>query len=607
MILICPLFTWINGQPLKVFTHDPTVFLVELNSLFQTIQNKENKAKALSTFNEFSGLWNYGNYDNNHRETIYRSADLMLQRKLRAYPDFERYISALVAFKTMDVSFENFDLWLKITCNLLENTNSIKSYHELLLFTEDFLESGILNKSKIFSWVAGKTPFRFIIADSVFLVQIERFHLSCKTRNDSSTIFRTSGYYSPVSKEWKGKGGTVTWRRANLPENEVYADLDDYAIDMKTAAFQANNVAFHYEKYFKGSMNGHLVERVSADIVNPENALYPRFESDMQSVFIEGIFQDIDYEGGFMLRGTKMIGSGFNDRPAKLIFKRLYRDKKGDYDLITARSDEFIITNEKIGSENIAVTIIHQDDSIVHTGLQLRYTHQNRQLVLYRQGPGVEQSPFFDSFHKVEFDSEALYWQMDDDVIYLGAMPGLKNQSKAYFVSDNFFSEAHFDRVMGLDRKHPLLWLDQYSKTFNTREFKIEGRRPRIMVAKMGQDGHDRGAKVVSTGYADIGFDVDIGPLFQTPAEAAKQAVENDVHILGISSLAAGHKTLVPQVINELKKAGREDIMVIVGGVIPPQDYQYLYDAGVVAVFGPGTVISEAGIKILEILIESRK
>ena len=132
----------------------------------------------------------------------------------------------------------------------------------------------------------------------------------------------------------------------------------------------------------------------------------------------------------------------------------------------------------------------------------------------------------------------------------------------------------------------------------------LEGRRPRIMVAKMGQDGHDRGAKVVATGYADIGFDVDIGPLFQTPAEAARQAVENDVHVLGVSSLAAGHKTLVPQVIAELKKLGREDIMVIVGGVIPPQDYQFLYDAGVVAVFGPGTVISEAGIKILEILIE---
>jgi methylmalonyl-CoA mutase len=130
-----------------------------------------------------------------------------------------------------------------------------------------------------------------------------------------------------------------------------------------------------------------------------------------------------------------------------------------------------------------------------------------------------------------------------------------------------------------------------------------EGRRPRIMIAKMGQDGHDRGAKVVATGYADVGFDVDIGPLFQTPAEAAKQAVENDVHILGVSSLAAGHKTLVPQVIEELKRYGREDIMVIVGGVIPAQDYQFLFDAGAVAVFGPGTKISEAAISILEILM----
>jgi methylmalonyl-CoA mutase len=133
---------------------------------------------------------------------------------------------------------------------------------------------------------------------------------------------------------------------------------------------------------------------------------------------------------------------------------------------------------------------------------------------------------------------------------------------------------------------------------------KKEGRRPRIMIAKMGQDGHDRGAKVVATGYADVGFDVDIGPLFQTPAEAAKQAVENDVHILGVSSLAAGHKTLVPQVIEELKKYGREDIMVIVGGVIPAQDYQYLFDAGAVAVFGPGTKISDAAITILEVLLE---
>ena len=141
-----------------------------------------------------------------------------------------------------------------------------------------------------------------------------------------------------------------------------------------------------------------------------------------------------------------------------------------------------------------------------------------------------------------------------------------------------------------------------------TDEFaKLEGRRPRIMVAKMGQDGHDRGAKVVATGYADLGFDVDMGPLFQTPAEAAKQAVENDVHIMGVSSLAAGHKTLVPQVIEELKKLGREDIMVVVGGVIPPQDYDFLFKAGAAAIFGPGTVISVSAIKMMELLLAARK
>jgi len=133
---------------------------------------------------------------------------------------------------------------------------------------------------------------------------------------------------------------------------------------------------------------------------------------------------------------------------------------------------------------------------------------------------------------------------------------------------------------------------------------KKEGRRPRIMIAKMGQDGHDRGAKVVATGYADCGFDVDMGPLFQTPAEAAKQAVENDVHIMGVSSLAAGHKTLVPQVIAELKALGREDIIVIAGGVIPAQDYDYLYKAGVAAIFGPGSPVAKAACTIMEILLE---
>jgi methylmalonyl-CoA mutase len=127
-----------------------------------------------------------------------------------------------------------------------------------------------------------------------------------------------------------------------------------------------------------------------------------------------------------------------------------------------------------------------------------------------------------------------------------------------------------------------------------------EGRHPRIMIAKMGQDGHDRGAKVIATAFADLGFDVDIAPLFQTPEEVARQAIENDVHVVGASSLAAGHKTLIPELIEELRKAGRQDILVVVGGVIPRQDYDFLFDAGVAGVFGPGTVIAEAALDIID-------
>jgi methylmalonyl-CoA mutase len=185
-----------------------------------------------------------------------------------------------------------------------------------------------------------------------------------------------------------------------------------------------------------------------------------------------------------------------------------------------------------------------------------------------------------------------------------------RNRASLGEISDAL--EKHFGRYQATIRSISGVYSAEamQDKDFNTAKTlankfaEFEGRRPRIMIAKMGQDGHDRGAKVIATSFADIGFDVDIGPLFQTPEEAAKQAVENDVHILGVSSLAAGHKTLVPQVIDELKKLGREDIMVIAGGVIPQQDYEYLYDKGVMGIFGPGTKISKAAIDILNILLK---
>lgn len=179
----------------------------------------------------------------------------------------------------------------------------------------------------------------------------------------------------------------------------------------------------------------------------------------------------------------------------------------------------------------------------------------------------------------------------------LGEISYAMEKAFGRFVADSKTISGVYSKEITMDKK----FLE--AKNLSDRFADKEGRRPRIMIAKLGQDGHDRGAKVIATSFADLGFDVDIGPLFQTPEEAARQAVENDVHILGISSLAAGHKTLVPQTIAHLKAIGREDILVIVGGVIPPQDYNYLFGEGVAAVFGPGTIISEAASEILKIML----
>lgn len=183
----------------------------------------------------------------------------------------------------------------------------------------------------------------------------------------------------------------------------------------------------------------------------------------------------------------------------------------------------------------------------------------------------------------------------------LGEISSAMEESFGRFVADNPTISGVYSKAITMDKKFA------QARKLSDRFADLDGRRPRIMIAKLGQDGHDRGAKVIATSFADIGFDVDIGPLFQTPEEAARQAVENDVHILGISSLAAGHKTLVPETIKYLKSIGRDDIMVIVGGVVPPNDYQFLFDQGVAAVFGPGTIISEAASEILNIMIGIRE
>lgn len=264
---------------------------------------------------------------------------------------------------------------------------------------------------------------------------------------------------------------------------------------------------------------------------------------------------------------------------------------------IDAQKDIIVGVNRYEPEEEDVIDILEVDNTKVRKGQVERL----KKLREERNNDAVEQS--LDKLSRAAKTGEG-------NLLAL-AVDAARNRASLGEISDAL--EKHFGRytatirsISGVYSSEAMSDKDFEKATAMANDFaEKDGRRPRIMIAKMGQDGHDRGAKVISTSFADIGFDVDIGPLFQTPAEAAKQAVENDVHVLGVSSLAAGHKTLVPQVIAELKKLGRDDILVIAGGVIPQQDYDFLYESGVVGVFGPGTKISKAAQDILQILIES--
>ena len=326
---------------------------------------------------------------------------------------------------------------------------------------------------------------------------------------------------------------------------------------------------------------------------------------DIIDHYVYGIVSDGDLMEGISFEAAELAGVW---NLGKLIY--IFDDNNISID---GNVDKVSITNQKNKFESIGWHVLevdgHNESEIIEAIDLSRKEKSKPSLIIAKStiGKFAPNKQNTSSVHGAPLGSDEMElflseinwegdpFEHDDDIYEYFAEKRLEDENKYEEWKNNLNTKLENDESFKKAQK----LADKFAE--------LEGRRPRIMVAKMGQDGHDRGAKVVSTSFADMGFDVDIGPLFQTPKEAAKQAVENDVHILGISSLAAGHKTLVPFVIEELKQLGRKDILVVAGGVIPSQDYDFLFQAGVSGIFGPGTVIAEAASQILEIMIKDRK
>ncbi len=459
-----------NSQVIRSFTPDSLVFIQELKSYFERISAKEKQEQAQLTLESFEQSWLAGIFDASEKQEIYQLANLMLDKKISPWPEFETFLRTLLTLKTADRSEQQYTAWLKAVRHSLESKRRTTDFNTLIEFTDSFLSNRLLYQSRIFLWQADYASFRFVM-DTVFRVSFDKLNLICKTDDDSTIIYNTSGFYFPSEYRWEGQGGKLTWERVRFDPDKVFASLDQYSLSLKSADFTIDQVNFYNKNYFAEPLLGSLREKVVSGRVDSAGAKYPEFRSERKDLFIDDLFKDIDYQGGFAQKGAAILGEGSDQKAAQLSFKRPYRDKQGRYDLLVARAGTFIIKPDRIVTDQAQVSIYHQDDSIFHTGLQFKYMDKKREVALLRTDQGLMENLYMDSFHKVDIDCEAVYWPMDSTEIRFRSIEGIQPLSKALFMSDKFFIEQQYNSLQGIDYTHPLIVVYNYIRENNTDRF----------------------------------------------------------------------------------------------------------------------------------------
>jgi hypothetical protein len=460
----------VYGQAIRSFTPDSVIFIDELTSYFQRTPLKEKQEEALLTLDAFHQLWMAEAFATEDKKEIYDLANLMLSKRVSPNPGFEMFLRTLILLKNKNTEDAQLRIWMAGVKQTLEETRGTRDFSALMEFSVSLLEDNVLYRSRIFSWHAGTQNYEFS-SGPAFYVTFGDMSLTCRTKSDSTIIYNTSGTYDPLTMDWQGNSGKITWTRAGLDPDHVYARFGEFSISLKTSTFTIDQVNFYHLSYFPDPLPGSVTEKVSTNIVTAQNANYPYFKADERRLQISGIFRDVDYEGGFSMKGADILGEGDEFSLSRLTFTRPYRDRNGNYDLLIARSKAFIIKPGLIMASDARVTIYHQQDSIFHTGLQLKYTHKNREVSLIRENKGLMESLYLDTFHNVDIDCEAVYWKMDEPEIRFRSIMGIQPESEALFISDKYFIEQQYNVLQGLDRIHPLIVINNYSKKYNTDRF----------------------------------------------------------------------------------------------------------------------------------------
>ncbi len=446
-------------QRIESFTREDEKFVAELYKLFDDARKGSGREFIER---QFKPVWIGANpYSLKQQEIIFESLDMMLKNKNKVYPEFENYIQALIYFPKSGKTSDDFLQCNIVLAKMIADKKMKKYVPEYLSSTATLFENNTFYKTATLEWKSSSNSYRFVY-DSVPCIRFENLTLKCLSKNDSTVILDTKGTFFFTGDRFVGEKGKVTWIRSGLDPEKTYAVFGSYQIKTKGSTYSIDSVMF-YNEFFDKPLMGQLTDKIIAG-KDSESATYPKFESYYKRLKIQNVVKGVDYDGGFTMAGTKLVGSGTVEEPALLTF---YRESKP---FLVASGLEFDIKPDRISSPHAAILFHIDKDTISHPDVMLSFDRKTRSLTLLRSEEGISKAPFINTYHNVDMYFESLSWNIDDPLIKMGAGPG-SSQHYAAFESNTFFKKKRFESLMGMSSKNPLQEIREYATSIKSDEF----------------------------------------------------------------------------------------------------------------------------------------
>jgi len=452
----------IQGQQITKFTAQPAAFLKEMTDFMENTEEKGKEAKEL--MNEFEVMWNSSTLTEDQRSMIFTNSNLLLQKRARNFPHFANFLSIIMAFQKNNKSVEDYNNWEKGLVSVIkrDSKNVLKGIEAYLSISANLIINNAIYKSATTEWRSSSRSYKIEI-DSTVKIVFDETNLTCRVNNDSIKIFNTKGVFYPLTRIWKGTNGKVNWENAGFSEDKVVANLKKYEIDMTKSNYQADSVIFTNTTFFKEPLLGKLHDKVVKNITK-EKASYPKFESYNNRYKIKNLYENVDYDGGFSMHGSKVLGSGTEQEKALLKF--YYKDT---LKLVTSAKG-YTFKKDEITAKNTSIIIYLKEDSIYHPGVLFRFKVDAKTINLIRDGEDYSRTPYFNSYHKLDMDFELLEWKIEDPKMDFKMLKGT-TESQAVFESSDYFKEFRYNKLQDMDAENPLVVLKRFSTKIKSDEF----------------------------------------------------------------------------------------------------------------------------------------